>query len=130
MRNPLSKTIVEIKPSGIRKYFDIVSDMNDPDVISLGVVIVFPVNCGAEVISAGLRACTLSYNIRLSFQGPGDRRGMRRAFSRSELSFALYFVLPCGLGLAPGWSGHCMSLRGFSPMSCSLHHPFRQVTVW
>lgn len=37
MRNPLSKTIVEIKPSGIRKYFDIVSKMNDPDVISLGV---------------------------------------------------------------------------------------------
>lgn len=37
MRNPLSKTIVTIKPSGIRKYFDIVSEMNDPDVISLGV---------------------------------------------------------------------------------------------
>lgn len=37
MRNPLSKTITEIKPSGIRKYFDIVSEMNDPDVISLGV---------------------------------------------------------------------------------------------
>jgi len=37
MRNPLSKAIVEIKPSGIRKYFDIVSEMNDPDVISLGV---------------------------------------------------------------------------------------------
>lgn len=37
MRNPLSKTIVEIKPSGIRKYFDLVSEMNDPDVISLGV---------------------------------------------------------------------------------------------
>ncbi len=37
MRNPLSKTIVEIKPSGIRKYFDIVSEMNDPNVISLGV---------------------------------------------------------------------------------------------
>lgn len=37
MRNPLSKTIMEIKPSGIRKYFDIVSLMNDPDVISLGV---------------------------------------------------------------------------------------------
>lgn len=37
MRNPLSKTIVEIKPSGIRKYFDIVNEMNDPDVISLGV---------------------------------------------------------------------------------------------
>ena len=26
-----------IKPSGIRRYFDIVSEMNDPDVISLGV---------------------------------------------------------------------------------------------
>ena len=37
MRNPLSKTIVEIKPSGIRKYFDIVSEMNDPNVISRGV---------------------------------------------------------------------------------------------
>lgn len=37
MRNPLSKAIVEIKPSGIRKYFDLVSEMNDPDVISLGV---------------------------------------------------------------------------------------------
>lgn len=37
MRNPLSETIVTIKPSGIRRYFDIVSEMNDPDVISLGV---------------------------------------------------------------------------------------------
>ena len=37
MRNPLSDTIVTIEPSGIRKYFDIVSEMNDPDVISLGV---------------------------------------------------------------------------------------------
>lgn len=35
MRNPLSKTIVEIKPSGIRKFFDIASEMDD--VISLGV---------------------------------------------------------------------------------------------
>ncbi len=35
MRNPLSKTITEIKPSGIRKFFDIVSEM--PDAISLGV---------------------------------------------------------------------------------------------
>ena len=35
MRNPLSKTIVNIKPSGIRKFFDIVSEMDD--VISLGV---------------------------------------------------------------------------------------------
>ncbi len=37
MRNPLSSTIMQIKPSGIRKFFDIVSEMNDPDVISLGV---------------------------------------------------------------------------------------------
>lgn len=35
MRNPLNKTIVEIQPSGIRKYFDIVSEMKDA--ISLGV---------------------------------------------------------------------------------------------
>lgn len=35
MRNPLSKTIVDIKPSGIRKFFDIVSEMDDA--ISLGV---------------------------------------------------------------------------------------------
>ena len=37
MRDPLSKTVKTIKPSGIRKYFDIVAEMNDPDVISLGV---------------------------------------------------------------------------------------------
>ncbi len=37
MRNPLSEKIVSIKPSGIRKFFDIVSEMNDPEVISLGV---------------------------------------------------------------------------------------------
>lgn len=35
MRNPLSDTIVQIKPSGIRKFFDIVSEMKDA--ISLGV---------------------------------------------------------------------------------------------
>ena len=35
MRNPLSKTIEQIKPSGIRKFFDIVSEM--PHAISLGV---------------------------------------------------------------------------------------------
>ncbi len=35
MRNPLSKTIVTIQPSGIRKFFDIVSEMDDA--ISLGV---------------------------------------------------------------------------------------------
>ena len=29
MRNPLSKTIEQIKPSGIRKFFDIVSEMPD-----------------------------------------------------------------------------------------------------
>lgn len=37
MRNPLSDKVVEIKPSGIRKFFDIVNDMKDSDVISLGV---------------------------------------------------------------------------------------------
>ena len=35
MRNPLSKTVVEMQPSGIRKFFDIVSEMKDA--ISLGV---------------------------------------------------------------------------------------------
>ena len=35
MRNPLSENIVQIKPSGIRKFFDLVSEMDD--VISLGV---------------------------------------------------------------------------------------------
>ena len=35
MRNPLSQKVVEIKPSGIRKFFDVVSEM--PDAISLGV---------------------------------------------------------------------------------------------
>jgi len=35
MRDPLSKTITTIKPSGIRKFFDIVSEMKDA--ISLGV---------------------------------------------------------------------------------------------
>ena len=35
MRNPLSDTIVQIEPSGIRKFFDIVSEMKDA--ISLGV---------------------------------------------------------------------------------------------
>ena len=37
MRNPVSDAIVGIKPSGIRKFFDIVTEMNDKDVISLGV---------------------------------------------------------------------------------------------
>ena len=36
MRNPLSKTITTIEPSGIRKFFDIVSEMDDA--ISLGVI--------------------------------------------------------------------------------------------
>ena len=35
MRNPLSDVVVEMKPSGIRKFFDIVSEMKDA--ISLGV---------------------------------------------------------------------------------------------
>ena len=35
MRNPLSDKVVEIEPSGIRKFFDIVSEMKDA--ISLGV---------------------------------------------------------------------------------------------
>lgn len=37
MRNPLSETIVNIKPSGIRRFFDLVSEMHDPEVVSLGV---------------------------------------------------------------------------------------------
>ncbi len=35
MRNPLSETVIGIQPSGIRKFFDIVSEMKDA--ISLGV---------------------------------------------------------------------------------------------
>ncbi|HWT27837.1 MAG TPA: aminotransferase class I/II-fold pyridoxal phosphate-dependent enzyme, partial [Mobilitalea sp.] len=35
MRNPLSKTVIQIQPSGIRKFFDIVSEMKDA--VSLGV---------------------------------------------------------------------------------------------
>ena len=35
MRNPLSDTVVQLKPSGIRKFFDVVQEM--PDAISLGV---------------------------------------------------------------------------------------------
>ena len=35
MRNPLSKVVTEIQPSGIRKFFDIVNEMKDA--ISLGV---------------------------------------------------------------------------------------------
>ena len=37
MRNPLGQKVIDIKPSGIRKFFDIVVEMNDPEVISLGV---------------------------------------------------------------------------------------------
>ena len=35
MKNPLSEQVVKIKPSGIRKFFDIASEMKDA--ISLGV---------------------------------------------------------------------------------------------
>ena len=35
MRNPLSDKVIDIKPSGIRKFFDVVQEM--PDAISLGV---------------------------------------------------------------------------------------------
>lgn len=35
MRNPLSDKVIKLKPSGIRKFFDIVSEM--PEAISLGV---------------------------------------------------------------------------------------------
>ena len=35
MRNPLADKVVELKPSGIRKFFDIVHEMKDA--ISLGV---------------------------------------------------------------------------------------------
>ena len=35
MRNPLSKKIIDIQPSGIRKFFDVANGMKDA--ISLGV---------------------------------------------------------------------------------------------
>ena len=35
MRDPLNQKIKDVKPSGIRKFFDVVSEM--PDAISLGV---------------------------------------------------------------------------------------------
>ena len=35
MRNPLGQKVTDIKPSGIRKFFDVVSEM--PEAISLGV---------------------------------------------------------------------------------------------
>ena len=37
MRDPLNSFIEAIPPSGIRKYFDMVAEMDDPDVLSLGV---------------------------------------------------------------------------------------------
>ena len=37
MRNPLCSKVQTIRPSGIRKFFDIVAEMHDKDVISLGV---------------------------------------------------------------------------------------------
>ncbi len=37
MKNMLAERTVGIRPSGIRKFFDLVSEMDDPDVISLGV---------------------------------------------------------------------------------------------
>ena len=37
MRDPISEKVAALKPSGIRKMFDIVAEMHDPDVISLGV---------------------------------------------------------------------------------------------
>ena len=36
MKNMLAERTVGIKPSGIRKFFDLVSEMDDPEVISLG----------------------------------------------------------------------------------------------
>ncbi|MCD8022851.1 MAG: aminotransferase class I/II-fold pyridoxal phosphate-dependent enzyme, partial [Lachnospiraceae bacterium] len=35
MRNPLSQKVIEIEPSGIRRFFDIANEMED--VVSLGV---------------------------------------------------------------------------------------------
>ena len=35
MKNPLSQKVVELAPSGIRKFFDVVNEMQDA--ISLGV---------------------------------------------------------------------------------------------
>jgi len=37
VKNLLAERTVGIKPSGIRKFFDLVSEMDDPEVISLGV---------------------------------------------------------------------------------------------
>ena len=35
MRNPIAEKVIDIQPSGIRKFFDIASEMDD--VVSLGV---------------------------------------------------------------------------------------------
>jgi aminotransferase len=37
MKHPFSKQLEEIPPSGIRAFFDLVLESNDPDIISLGV---------------------------------------------------------------------------------------------
>jgi len=37
MRDPLNSFIASMPPSGIRKFFDLVAEMHDPEVISLGV---------------------------------------------------------------------------------------------
>ncbi len=37
MRDPLNSYIESVPPSGIRRFFDLVSEMNDPEVVSLGV---------------------------------------------------------------------------------------------
>ena len=37
MRDPISEKVAAMKPSGIRKMFDIVAQMHDSEVISLGV---------------------------------------------------------------------------------------------
>ena len=42
MRDPLSKVIKEVKPSGIRKFFDIVSEMKDAIPLVLASRILIP----------------------------------------------------------------------------------------
>lgn len=56
MRNPLSQKITGIEPSGIRKFFDIVSEM--PDAISLGV---------------GEPVCELCSSVQYRSMGAGER---------------------------------------------------------
>ena len=68
MRNPLADKIVDIKPSGIRKFFDIVNEMEDA--ISLGV--------GQQVVGAAVDV--LGGNDVVAAQGHvldgvGDGRG-------------------------------------------------------